>query len=198
MQAAWEVAREKGLAGLSLGDVAAKVGMRVPSLYSYFASKNEIYDTMFAQGNEQFLDFIRSRREGLPRSARQRLRAGFWITFDFCTADPVRYQLLFQRTVPGFTPSESSYARALEVLDLYREELREMGLLGDQSDEDLLTALSIGLVDQQISNEPGGQRWARLVDDVADMAYEHLSKKRRRRRAARQPEVESRTSREGR
>lgn len=188
MQAAWEVAREKGLAGLSLGDVAAKVGMRVPSLYSYFASKNEIYDTMFAQGNEQFLDFIRSRREGLPRSARQRLRAGFWITFDFCTADPVRYQLLFQRTVPGFTPSESSYARALEVLDLYREELREMGLLGDQADEDLLTALSIGLVDQQISNEPGGQRWARLVDDVADMAYEHLSKKRRRRRAARQPE----------
>lgn len=198
MQAAWEVAREKGLAGLSLGDVATKVGMRVPSLYSYFASKNEIYDTMFAQGNEQFLEFIRSRRESLPRSLRDRLRAGFRITFDFCTADPVRYQLLFQRTVPGFTPSESSYARAVEVLDLYREELRGMGLLGDQSDEDLLTALSIGLVDQQISNEPGGQRWARLVDDVADMAYEHLSKKRRRKGAARQSQVGTSTNREGR
>src|SRR5579884_2489521 len=97
VEAAWEVAREKGLAGLSLSDVAARVGMRVPSLYSYFASKNDIYDAMFAQGNEQFLEFIRGRIANLPRSARARLRAGLWITFDFCTEDPVRYQLLFQR-----------------------------------------------------------------------------------------------------
>ncbi len=187
MAAAWEVAREKGLAGVSLGDVAARVGMRVPSLYSYFASKNDIFDAMFAQGNEQFLELVRARVGDLPRSARQRVRAGFWILFDFCTADPVRYQLLFQRTIPGFTPSEASYAKAVEVLDLFRSELAAMGLVSDQSDEDLLTALSIGLVDQQIANDPGGSRWARLVDDVADMAYDHLVKKRRRvaRRASR-------------
>ncbi len=179
IDAAWGVAREKGLAGLSLSDVADRVGMRVPSLYSYFASKNDIYDAMFAQGNEQFLEFIQGRIARLPRSARERLRAGFWITFDFCTEDPVRYQLLFQRTIPGFVPSEASYAKAIEVLDLFRQELAKMGLISDQSDEDLLTALSIGLVDQQISNDPGGERWARLVDDVADMTYEHLVKKGR-------------------
>jgi AcrR family transcriptional regulator len=184
VDAAWAVAREKGLAALSLSDVAARVGMRVPSLYSYFASKNDIYDAMFAQGNEQFLEFIQERIADPPRSARERLRAGFWITFDFCTEDPVRYQLLFQRTIPGFTPSDASYAKAIEVLDLFREELATMGLFSDQADEDLLTALGIGLVDQQISNEPGGKRWARLVDDVADMAYDHLVKKRRQLRMA--------------
>jgi len=180
--AAWEVARDKGLAGLSLSDVAARVGMQVPSLYSYFASKNDIYDAMFAQGNDQFLQFIRDRAV-LPRSARERLRAGFWVTFDFCTADPVRYQLLFQRTIPGFTPSPASYAKALEVLDLFRQGLASTGLVSEPADQDLLTALSIGLVDQQISNDPGGRRWASLVDDVADMAYDYLLKKRRRARA---------------
>src|SRR5579875_3534590 len=85
VDAAWQAARDKGLAGLTLSDVAARVGMRVPSLYSYFASKNAIYDAMFAQGNDQFLQFIRDRAV-LPRSARERLRAGFWVTFDFCTA----------------------------------------------------------------------------------------------------------------
>ncbi len=193
VEAAWEVAREKGLAGLSLSDVAARVGMRVPSLYSYFASKNEIYDAMFAQGNEQFLELIRAWIGDLPRSPRERLRAAFWITFDFCTEDPTRYQLLFQRTIPGFVPSQASYAKAVEVLDLLRDQLVEMGLLSDQSDEDLLTALSIGLVDQQISNDPGGERWARLVDDVADMAYHHLVKKRRQ---ARTPRARARTGRE--
>ncbi|HLI44932.1 MAG TPA: TetR/AcrR family transcriptional regulator [Acidimicrobiales bacterium] len=181
VQAAWAVAREKGLAALALSDVAARVGMRVPSLYSYFASKNEIYDAMFSQGNEELLAFIERRAATLPRSPRERLRAGFWVTFDFCTEDPVRYQLLFQRTIPGFTPSPASYAKAVAVLERFREELARIGLLSDSSDEDLLTALSIGLVDQQISNDPGGRRWARLVDDVADLAYDHLARKKRRR-----------------
>lgn len=184
VEAAWEVAREKGLAGLSLSDVAARVGMRVPSLYSYFASKNDIYDAMFAKGNEEFLEFISTRLAALPSSPRERLRGGFWITFDFCTADPVRYQLLFQRTIPGFEPSDASYAKAVEVLRLFREDLARLGLVADQADEDFLTALGTGLVDQQIANDPGGDRWARLVDEVADMAYEHLIKKRRKHTAA--------------
>lgn len=182
VDAAWKVAREKGLAGLSLSDVAAQVGMRVPSLYSYFASKNEIYDTMFAQGNDEFIEFIKDRQANLPNRPRERLRGGFRIYFDFCTQDPVRYQLLFQRTIPGFEPSEASYAKAIEVLRLFRDDLASIGLAGDQQDEDLLTALSSGLVDQQVANDPGGDRWAGLVDAVADMAYDHVTKKQRSRR----------------
>ncbi|TMK84168.1 MAG: helix-turn-helix transcriptional regulator, partial [Actinobacteria bacterium] len=50
LDAAWEVVRAEGLAALSLRDLAAKVGMRAPSLYSYFDSKHAIYDAMFLQG----------------------------------------------------------------------------------------------------------------------------------------------------
>lgn len=34
---------------------------------------------------------------------------------------------------------------------------------------DLWTALMSGLVNQQVSNDPGGQRWKRLVDGTVDM-----------------------------
>lgn len=185
LDAAWELARQRGLAGVSLGELALRVGMRAPSLYSYFRSKNEIYDAMFAQANRQFVDFIGQRLAGSIASPRERLRRGFRAYFEFCTADPVRYQLMFQRTVPGFEPAPESYAIAIEALRLFRDDLAETGVAIDQSDQDLLTALAAGLVDQQIANDPGGKRWARLVDDVVDMAYDHLIKKQRRQRQTR-------------
>jgi hypothetical protein len=39
---------------------------------------------------------------------------------------------------------------------------------------DLYTALMTGLSDQQISNDPGGDRWARLLDDALDMFLTHV------------------------
>ena len=41
---------------------------------------------------------------------------------------------------------------------------------------DLLTALGTGLADQQLSNDPGGDRWIRLIDDAAEMFYDHITK----------------------
>jgi hypothetical protein len=32
-----------------------------------------------------------------------------------------------------------------------------------------------GLVDQQIANEPGGDRWTRLVEDAVRMLLSHCS-----------------------
>jgi hypothetical protein len=34
---------------------------------------------------------------------------------------------------------------------------------------DLWTAMFTGIAIQQISNDPGGDRWTRLVDDAVDM-----------------------------
>lgn len=177
VEAAWEVAREKGVAALSLSDVAARVGMRVPSLYSYFQSKNDIYDAMFAQAGGEFVAFVRARLAWLPGGLRERVRGGLHIYFDFCTEDPTRYQLLFQRTIPNFVPSDASYGKAVEALRIFREDLAGHGLDGDAADQDLLTALGAGLVEQQIANDPGGDRWRPLVDVVADMAFDHLTRK---------------------
>src|SRR5207247_916836 len=53
---AWELARVRGIGGLSLHELARKVGIRQPSLYEYFDSKHALYDAMFADGNRQLLE----------------------------------------------------------------------------------------------------------------------------------------------
>ena len=60
------------------------------------------------------------------------------------------------------------------MLDLSREALAAAGATRDE-DVDLYTALLSGLVSQQISNDPGGQRWSGLVDEAVDMYLGHIS-----------------------
>ncbi|MDP9436233.1 MAG: TetR/AcrR family transcriptional regulator, partial [Actinomycetota bacterium] len=52
---AWAAAREHGLAALSLRDLARRLGMAAPSLYSYFDSKHGLYDAMYADGWQTLL-----------------------------------------------------------------------------------------------------------------------------------------------
>jgi AcrR family transcriptional regulator len=72
LAAAWDAARETSLAGLTLRDIAARVGMQQPSLYSHFASKNAIYDGMFEQAWRTFLDHVKDVADDLPTGPRAR------------------------------------------------------------------------------------------------------------------------------
>ena len=171
VDAAWRLARERGLAGWALRDVAEAVGMRAPSLYVYFDSKHALYDAMFADGNAELLRRIESAvSEVVDRElpAAEVLRVGERLHVDFCVEDPARYELLFLRTIPGFEPSASSYALAREVLDRLAVVLTAAGA-GAPEQADLWTALVGGLAAQQVSNDPGGDRWRRLIDRAVDM-----------------------------
>jgi AcrR family transcriptional regulator len=171
LEAAWALMRDHGVAGLSLRDLGQKVGMRAQSLYSYFDSKEAIYDALFAEGCRECLERLqRVERTGDPRAD---FRAGSRAFVDFCLEDHARYQLLFQRTIPGFEPSPEAYEPAVELLEASRQVLVDAGGT-DPRDLDLSTALSSGLVDQQISNDPGGDRWYRLLDDALDMFFAHI------------------------
>jgi AcrR family transcriptional regulator len=171
LEAAWELARERGLAGLSLRDIAAKIGMRPPSLYWYFESKHAIYDAMFAEGNLEMLR--RMAAEDWPDEPRALMCRLARIFVEFSSEDPARSQLLFQRTIPDFKPSAESYALAVEVLDGGREILADAGVT-DPASFDLWTAVVGGLASQQLANDPGGDRWLRLVDDAVDMYADHV------------------------
>jgi AcrR family transcriptional regulator len=176
IEAAWRLARQSGLAGLSLRAVAAEVGMRPQSLYSYFESKNAIYDAMYAQGYRQFAEG--QARWTLSGDVRADLTTIGRFFVEFCTSDPVRYQLVFQRTIPGFEPSAESFAIAVDSSAAIEAHLASLGI-DDPSDIDLFTAIGTGLTDQQISNDPGGDRWARLLDDAIDMYVDHVTKRAR-------------------
>jgi AcrR family transcriptional regulator len=172
LDAAWEVAREQGLAALTLREVATRVGIRPPSLYSHFESKHAIYDAMFGESWQEFLEVDRAVE--LPSSPRAALRVMARTYFGFATADLARHQLMSLRTIPGFTPSPANYAPAVASMNEAVESLVAIGLDPSEADIDLFTALVAGLVDQQWANDPGGDRWARLLDRAIDMYADHL------------------------
>jgi AcrR family transcriptional regulator len=173
LDAAWALAREQGVAQITLRSLADRVGMRAPSLYSHFASKNAIYDAMFGQAWAEFLESCLAVDTRRPRTARSALRRYARTFFDFAVVDLARHQLMNQRTIPGFVPSEESYAPAVAVMALLRNRVAELGITRDQ-DVDLFTAIVGGLVDAQLANDPGGDRYARLLDPAIDMYADNL------------------------
>lgn len=166
LDAAWGLVRENGLAALSLRELAKRAGITTPTVYAYFESKHAILDAMFAQAAQSFVEFMSS----LPASDDPvaDMAAAVRRFSDFCVSDVPRYQLLFQHSVPGFTPSPESYGIALSALALARDLLARNGV-HDPRHLDIWTAITTGLVGQQISNDPGGDRWTGLIEDVTRM-----------------------------
>src|SRR6266851_3183889 len=58
LDVALAVMAESGAGGLSLGEVARRMGMRPPSLYQYFDSKNAIYDALFVRGWRLLIEYM--------------------------------------------------------------------------------------------------------------------------------------------
>ena len=166
VDSAWGLAREHGIAGVSLHALARDVGMRQPSLYAYFDSKLALYDAMFADGNRQLLErFDRVKLPPEPRAALKKFMTEF---VAFAMEDAARCELLFQRHVPGFTPSPESYLVAEEVLRRAYKVLNDAGVT-EQGDIDCMVAMVAGLMEAQMSNDPGGSRWTRHLSRLVDL-----------------------------
>jgi hypothetical protein len=110
-----------------------------------------------------------------PTERRALLRAVARLFVTFSVEDPARAQLLFQRTIPDFEPTPESYAAAEEVFATGKSLLASVGVNRTQH-FDLWTALVAGLATQQLANDPGGDRWIRLVDKAAEMFADFAEK----------------------
>jgi AcrR family transcriptional regulator len=168
LEAAWELAEEQGLTAFTLRDLAERVGMRAPSLYTHFASKHAIYDAMFGQAWSEFEQVALAELPELPQTPRAVLRRFARVFFDFAVANPVRHQLMNQRTIPGFEPSPESYAPSVRVYELGEQVVRSLGLT-DQSANDIWDAMIVGMINQQLANDPGGTRWSAVLDRATEI-----------------------------
>src|SRR5215211_5318567 len=129
LAAAWAMAREHGVGGLALRELGARVGMRAQSLYSYFPSKHAILDAMFAQGASEFRACIQAPTTFTAAEPRALLVEHAARVFAFSMESTPRYQLLFQRPIPGFEPSPEAYAPAVEAYDSMRTRMRDIGIV---------------------------------------------------------------------
>ena len=160
------IMEELGVGGLSMSEIARRVGMRQPSLYEYFDSKLALYDAMFADGNRRLLERLGA--VTLSPEPREALKQWLHTFAAFGSEDSELYQLLFHRPIPGFTPSAESYALAEKVLGAAYTLMRAAGVT-EQGDMDCIVAITAGITDAQISNDLGGDRWLRQLNRLIDL-----------------------------
>ena len=176
LDAAWRLAEEQGIANLSLRELAARVGMRAPSLYTYFASKAAIFDAMFARGFAELDELYDAVVIDVDDPVATLTEATVRFV-QFCQASIPRYQLLFTRVVPDWAPSAEAYAVSVASYVRMVERLTALGIAGQRA-MDLWTAMTAGLAAQQLANDPAGDRWRRLSRDMAEMFLDHLGRRR--------------------
>jgi AcrR family transcriptional regulator len=186
LASAWELVRSHGIAALSLRDLADRVGMRAPSLYTYFPSKNDLFDAMYADGMHQMDALVQDSPRGKSPQETLRNRARAFV--NAAIQDPVRFQLLFERPIPGFVPSPQSLSIGVTRMQETAAMAEAAGLPG-QKGLDLMMATTRGLVAMQIANEPAGDRWVSLVEEAVDILVAHYTARTRsaarKRRASR-------------
>ena len=185
LDVAVEVMAEQGVAGLTLGEVARRMGIRPPSLYVYFDGKHALYDALFERGWRLLLETVRAAEAAMTgEDPLADYRAGLDVFVRWAVEHPAYSALMFWRPVPGFVPSERAYAPAVALDEDARVELvrlRDVGVLPADVDLDRAYrsqfALVGGVISQQLSNNPDEPfatgTWTSVLPDLVDMWLAH-------------------------
>jgi AcrR family transcriptional regulator len=152
---------EEGVNGLSISEVARRLGVQPPSIYKYFPSLLAVYDALFERGQHAHLEVMRAAMAGATPGL-DALTKGLEASGRWALAHRALAQLLFWRPVPSFEPSAAAMAPSHEMVALQRRAFtdavraRELGP-GADSDEAvyLVSTLITGVLSQAIANEPG-------------------------------------------
>lgn len=144
---------ELGMEKTSMRLIAQRAGYTVGALYSYFASKEEVYGALLAESLERLNQRVLQALDGVADPA-ERLRGSATAFFDFYRENPRDLDLgfyLFQGMTPrGLTPelNEKLNARLRDALQPTQEALQALGLPTRRALEEVtaLFAHSVGLL----------------------------------------------------
>jgi AcrR family transcriptional regulator len=157
---ATDVMTEEGVNGLSLAEVARRLGVQPPSIYKYFPSLLAVYDAVFMRGQVEHLGVMRQAMAGAEPGL-DALTAGLEASGRWALANRARAQLMFWRPVPSFEPSSDAFAPSVAMVALQRAALADAvaaGQLGPEADSEeavcLVSTLIVGVLSQAMANEP--------------------------------------------
>ncbi len=181
LDAAVAIMEEAGVGGLSMSEIARRLGMRQPSLYKYFPSLHAVYDALFARGLVRSGAAVRAAIEEGPRGVAA-IRAAARAVVRWAVENPALAQLLYWRPVPGFAPTAATFAISMRQMDDLRAGFAEavrLGLLhrdaASAEAQRLFTVVLSGVISQQMANEPGADydtgMFTSLTDAALDMFF---------------------------
>jgi AcrR family transcriptional regulator len=144
---------ELGMDKTTMREIAQRAGYTVGALYSYFASKQEVYGALLAESLERLNARVRRSLQGCTDPT-QRAHRSATAFFDFYRENPRDLDLgfyLFQGMKPrGLTPAlnEALNARLRDALQPTRDALQALGLPAGQALAEVtaLFAQSVGLL----------------------------------------------------
>jgi AcrR family transcriptional regulator len=176
---AQEVMAEQGVNGLTLSEVARRLGVQPPSLYKYFDSLMALYDEVFRRGQRAHLQAMGAAMERVHPGL-DALQAGLEASGRWCVANGPIAQLMFWRPVPRFEPSADSMAPSIEMVELQRRALADAVAarqLGPEAlSEEAVYVISVlisGVIGQALANDPdlpwGTGRFTPLLPKLIDV-----------------------------
>lgn len=155
--------KESGVGGVSLSEIARRLGVKPPSIYKYFDSLAAIYDSLFERGQQGF-DEAAQAQMAQAEPGFGAIVAGLDAAGSWCLAHPALAQLLLWTPVTTSQPRRVDPLRGLGAAQ-FRDALADavrLGQIGPITDLDealsILSILFCGTVGQSIVNEPG-VRW---------------------------------------
>ncbi len=156
---ATDVMTEHGVNGLTLAEVARRLGVQTPSLYKYYPSIGAVYDALFARAASQNLHAL---REGmaLGKPGLDSLTTGLEASGRWVLENQALAQLLFWRPVPNFEPSPAAFAPSREIAAIQQQAIADavaLGQLGPDALEEagyMVAILIKGVLTQAMANEP--------------------------------------------
>src|SRR5829696_9240288 len=107
LEVARDIMREQGVAALNLNEIARRVGITPPALYTYFPGKMALYDALYRMGIRLFL----VAEEELWRTTEptwERISAWFTLRLALAEKHPDLYQMVYENAIPGFMPAPES------------------------------------------------------------------------------------------
>ncbi len=175
LDVAREIMREQGIAALNLNEIARRVGITPPALYTYCPGKMALYDALYRMG----LQLFRQAEEELWRTTApdwERIRAWFELRLRLAEENPELYHMVFDDPIPGFVPTPESmeevrriYAAAVRgIADVIEAGAMRPRLPAEQV-TDLLLTVRRGIVAEHMGKHrrvDPPDRFARLVPEV--------------------------------
>ena len=179
LDTACAVIRDDGVAALNMHEVARRLGMRAQSLYSYFPSKTALYQALFVMGmriyNQRTAEVIAQYDLSWDL-----IQAALTTFMEFAHDYPELYQLIFQRPVPGFVPSQEGIAEMIKLVgasqhvitSLIEAGVIQSGLSAEQTNN-VFIALMHGITSLYMANEPdlppGQGRFGSLIPAAVEL-----------------------------
>ena len=105
ISAGLEILSEKGIEGLSLRNVAKRIGVSHTAPYNHFRDKQDLLAAISAAGHEQFHQILQTTFEEFKDKPSEIITEIAWVYLQFAMQNPDKFKLMFS----GALEEEQNY-----------------------------------------------------------------------------------------